>query len=117
MAKNTRKNNLTKKEQSTTTAYKMMSDKINNLEASLRKTQDESEKLQQKNHELDKRSVLLESKLKNNWFLEILKFISAGGVGFAVNYFTAGLVSISLSIGIPSVIIFIVCVIVGKNDF
>lgn len=115
MAKKSKNIILTKKEQSTTTAYKMMSDKINNLEASLKKTQDGSEVLQQTNHELDKKVAMLENKLEKNGFIEILKFISAGGVGFAVNYFTAGLKALSFSIGIPSVIIFIICVVVNKR--
>ncbi|MDO8590925.1 MAG: hypothetical protein Q7R65_03015 [bacterium] len=108
-------NNLTKKEQSTTTAYKMMSDKINNLEASLKKTQDESEKERQAGHELDKKLVLLESKLENSVSLEVFKFLSSGGIGFSINYITTGFWSIGLSIGIPSVVIFIVCIIVSKK--
>jgi len=108
-------NSLTKKEQATTATYKMMSDKINNLEASLKKTQDESEKFQQENHELDKKVVLLEDKMKNNIWIEIFKFISSGGIGFSINYLTAGSESIGLSIGIPSVIIFIICLVVNKK--
>lgn len=108
-------NNLTKKEQSTTTAYKMMSERINNLEASLKKTQDESEKERQAKHELDKNIILLESRLKNNIIVDIFKFLSSGGVGFSINYITTGSIFLGLSVGIPSIVIFIVCVVVNKK--
>ena len=113
--KKKQRNSLTKKEQATTATYKMMSDKINNLEASLKKTQDEAEKFQKENHELDKKAVLLEDKLKNNVWIEIFKYISSGGIGFSVNYFTGGNQYLGLSIGIPSLIVFIVCIIVNKK--
>lgn len=116
MGKNrVKKENLTKKEQSTTTAYKMMSEKINNLEASLKKTQDESEKGRNEKNELDKKIVLLEAQQKNNNSIEIIKFIATGGIGFSVNYITIGSMSLGLSIGIPSIIIFIVCIVVNKK--
>lgn len=114
-AKHNQNNILTKKEQSTTATYKLMSDKVNNLEASLKKIQDESEKIRQEKHELDKKLVLLESSLKNNIYIEIIKFGSTGGMGFAINYITAGSWSLGLSIGIPSMIIFIVCIIANKK--
>jgi hypothetical protein len=108
-------NNLTKKEQSTTTAYKMMSLKINNLEASLKKTQNESEKERKEKHELDKKMILLENQLKNNNTIEIIKFLSTGGIGFSINYITIGSIYLGLSVGIPSIIIFIVCIVVNKK--
>jgi hypothetical protein len=113
-AKNNQNTTLTKKEQSTTTAYKLMSQKINNLKSSLKKSQDESGRERQEKHELEKKLVLLENKIKNNNFLEILQFISSGGIGFSINYITAGSWGLGLSIGIPSIIIFIVCVSVNK---
>lgn len=116
MAKRSKnKNELTKKEQSTTTAYKMMTVKINNLEASLRKTQDESEKERGEKHELDKQVVLLEAKLKNNYLIELFKFLSSVGVGFSVNYVTTGLTELGLSIGIPSIIIYFICIVVNRK--
>jgi len=92
-----------------------MSEKINNLEASLKKTQDESEAERQAKHELDKKVVLLESRLKSNIPIEIFKFLSSGGIGFAINYITGGEWSLGLSVGIPSVVIFIVCIVVNKK--
>lgn len=108
-------NNLTKKEQSTTTAYKMMSEKINNLEASLKKTQDESVKETQEKHALDKKMVLLEDRIRNNTLIEIFKFLSSGGIGFSINYITTGYLPLGLSVGVPSIIIFIVCTVVYKK--
>lgn len=110
-----KQNNLTKKEQSTTTAFKMMSTKINSLEASLKKTQNESEKERKEKHELDKKLVLLEAQLKNNTIIEIIKFLASGGIGFSINYITIGSISLGLSVGIPSVIIFVVCIAVNKK--
>ena len=106
---------LTQKEQSTTATYKLMSEKINNLEASLKKTQDESEKNRTEKHEVEKRNILLEEKLKNNNLIEIFKFISSGGIGFSINYFTIGNISLALSVGVPSLVIYIVCVVVNKK--
>jgi len=115
MAKNKTQNKLTKKEQSTTTAYKLMSEKINNLEASLKKTQDEAEKIRTEKYGIEKKNILLEEKLKNNNFIEILKFLSSVGVGFSVNYFTNGSSGLGYSIGVPSIIIFIICIIVTRK--
>jgi len=114
MVKNERQNKLTKREQSTTTAYKMMSDKINNLEKSLKKTQDESEKERKEKHELEKKKILLEAELSKNNIIEVIKFLSSVGMGFSINYLTSGQASLGLSIGIPSLIIFIVCLIKDK---
>ncbi len=116
MGKKNKKNNLlTKKEQATTVSYKMMSEKISNLEASLKKTQDESSKLSNENHELDKKNILLEERLKNNSWIEVFKFVSSGGIGFSINYFTNGNITTALSVGIPSFIIFLVCIVVNKK--
>ena len=110
-----RDNKLTKKEQATNVAYKLMSEKINSLEKSLKKTQDESEKERQAKNELEKKIILLESNLENNIYIEIFKFLSSGGIGFAINYVTGGFWQLGLSIGIPSIIVFIVCIVVSKK--
>ena len=115
MAKNKSQNTLTKKEQSTTTAYKLMSEKINNLEASLKKTQDEAEKSRTEKYETEKKNILLEEKLKNNNFIEIFKFLSSVGVGFSVNYFTNGSSELGYSIGVPSIVIFVICILVTRK--
>lgn len=107
-ARRKQKNTLTKKEQSTTTAYKMMSEKIKNLEASLKKTQDESEKIRAEKYKIEKENAILEYKQKKNFLTELFRFISAVGIGFSVNYFTAQNYTLALCIGIPAVIIFII---------
>jgi len=115
MIKNVNKNSLTRKEQSTTVAYKMMSDKIKNLERSLKKTQDEAQKMQKENHELDKNVVLLESKLEGKVVIAILRFLSSGGMGFAANYITSDNIYLGLSIGIPSIVIFVASIVLNKK--
>lgn len=109
------KNNLTKKEQSTTTAYKMMSEKINNLESSLKKTQDESEKIRTEKYEIEKENILLKEKLKDSWFISVLEFISSASLGFGLSYLTTHNTQIALSISIPSIIVYIVCVYLTKK--
>jgi hypothetical protein len=103
------KNKLTKKEQSTTTAYKMMSEKINKLEASLKKTQDESGKIHSEKYEIEKKNILLWEKLKDRFLIRVLEFISAGGFGFAISYLSEKNYQLVLFVGIPSFIIYIVC--------
>lgn len=113
-AKN-RKNHLTKKEQSTTTAYKMMSEKINNLEASLKKTQDESGKIRTEKYEIEKENILLKEKLKNHLFISFLEFISSAGFGFGLSYFATNDIQTALSISIPSIIIYGICMYLTKK--
>ena len=104
---------LTNSEKTTTTAYKMMSEKINSLEQSLRKTQDAHEDERQKNHELDKKVVVLENRLKNNRLVEVFKFLSSLGVGFSINYITNGNYHFGVPIFIASVVIYFVCIKLG----
>ncbi len=115
MAKNKSQNTLTKKEQSTTTAYKLMSEKINNLEASLKKTQDEAEKIRTEKYEIEKRNVILEEKLKNYWLITFFEFISSAGFGFAVGVIPTQNWTLALSVGMPSLIIYIVCLYLTKK--
>lgn len=114
MVGRTLKTNLTKKEQSTTTAYKMMSDKINSLKASLKKTQDGYERERQKNHDLDKEKALLQAKFQNNSAIEFFKFLSSLGIGFAINYITQNNISLGIAFGIPSVVVFLICLKINK---
>ena len=97
---------LTKKEQSTTTAHKLMSEKINNLEASLKKTQDEAEKIRTEKYEIEKKNVLLEEKLKNSTVISILEFLSSAGLGFGLSYFSTNNLQLAFSISIPSAIVY-----------
>lgn len=114
MVKNNPKNNLTKKEQSTTTAYKMMSEKINSLEASLKKTQDEAERIRSEKFELEKKYILLENKLKDQKLILFLEFISSAGLGFALGEFKDNF-QLTLSVGVPSLIVYSVCIFLTKK--
>src|SRR3989339_996655 len=105
---------LTQKEQSTTATYKLMSEKINNLEASLKKTQDEAEKIRTEKYEIEKKNVLLEEKLKNYWLITFFEFISSAGFGFAVGVIPTQNWILALSVGTPSLIIYIVCLYLTK---
>ncbi len=109
------KNNLTKKEQSTTVAYKMMLEKVNNLEASLKKTQDECEKFRLKNHEIEKSYILLDAKLKNYSLITVFEFISSVLFGFSLSYFPIGNYILAFSIGIPAITVYIICVYLTKK--
>lgn len=110
-----KQNKLTKKEQASTTAYKLLSQETKRLRESLKIIQDESEKERKERHELDKKVVLLESKLKINWILETFKFLASGGVGFSIAYFTSDSTQLGWSILIPSVIVYIVCAVVNNK--
>jgi uncharacterized membrane protein YeiB len=112
--KKKRNNHLTKKEQSTTTAYKMMSEKINGLEASLKKTQDESETIRVEKYEIEKKHILLEQKLKNRLFITFLEFISSAGFGFALSFISTNLQT-AVSIGAPSLIVYLICIYLTKK--
>lgn len=114
-SKQKQKNILTRKEQSTTTAYKMMSEKINNLEASLKKIQDESENIRSAKYEIEKKNILLEDKLKDQFIIRVLEFISAGGFGFAISYLPEKNWNLVLSVGIPSLVIYIICLYLTKK--
>lgn len=108
-------NKLTKKEQANTATYKLMSEKIKSLEKSLKKTQDESERERCRKYELDKEVALLKERSKNNIYIEAFKFLSSCGIGFAINYATNGFWKISLMIGIPSIVIFLACILIYKK--
>lgn len=105
---------LTKKEQTTTTAYKFMKDKVEKLEASLKKTQDGNEKIINEKFELEKRNILLEEKMKKRYFITFLEFISTAAFGFALSYIPQGNYSLVFSIGIPSGIIYLICLYLTK---
>ncbi len=115
MKAKSKENLLTKKEQSTTVAYKMMSEKINNLEASLKKTQDASEIIRTEKYEIEKKNILLEEKLKNSLFISILEFLSSTGVGFGLNYFVTHNFQMAFSILVPSISIYAVCAYLTKK--
>ncbi len=108
-------NHLTKKEQSTTTAYKMMSEKINSLEASLKKTQDESETIRVEKQEIEKKYILLEQKLKDHLFITILEFLCSVGLGLTIGYLPNGNLPMTLSIGIPSLVVYLICIYITKR--
>ncbi len=109
-----KQNRLTKTEQATNVAYKMMSEKITSLEQSLKKTQDESEKERQEKHELDKKVVLLESKIKNNPFIKASEFISTAAVGFSINYITSSDYQLGVPIMIAGLSVYIICIVLNR---
>lgn len=115
MAAKRKQNHLTKKEQSTTTAYKMMSEKINSLEASLKKIQDESEKIRAEKYEIEKKYILLEQKLKDHTFITFLEFLSSAGFGFAISYLPDKNWEMAFAIGIPSIIVYCLCLYLTKK--
>jgi hypothetical protein len=102
------RNRLTKREQSTPVAYKLLSTQNKSLKLSLRKTQDELEKLRQEKTEIDKNFAVLQHKAKSIFWIEFAKFSSSAGIGFATNYVFSGSLNIALSIGIPSLLVFLV---------
>jgi hypothetical protein len=112
---NNKQNKLTKKEQTTTATYKLMSEKINYLEESLEKTQNESEIIREEKHNLDKELAITKSKLEKNNYLEILKFFSSAGVGLSINYLTGGSYSLCMLIGIPCLIIYAACLLLDTK--
>ena len=78
------------------------------LKKSLKKTQDELEKMRAEKFQHEKRNAVLENKQKTLIWIEIFKFLSSAGVGFAINYYFIGNVSYALVVGIPSLLLFIV---------
>ena len=108
-------NKLNKTEKATITAYKMLCTQNNTLKKSLKKTQDECEKFRNENHELDKKVALMEERFKNNIYIEVFKFLSTCSLGFAINYATNGFWQTGLTIGIPSVIVFLACILIYKK--
>lgn len=101
------KNKLTKAEQSTTVAFKFLSTQNKSLKLSLKKTQDELEKIRQEKYELDSKIAVLQHKQKSIFWIEFAKFISAGGIGFATNYYFSGNIDRAFMFGIPSIVIFL----------
>lgn len=92
-----------------------MSEKINSLEASLKKTQDESEKIRVEKYEIEKKHILLEQKLKDHSFITFLEFLSSASFGFAMSYLSDRNWEMALAIGIPSVIVYVVCLYLTKK--
>ena len=100
-------NGLTTKEQKTTAAFKLMSDKVKTLEKSLKSTQDELEKTREKYHEADKSNAVYSSKNTTVIFHEVLKFVISvvcGGIG--VNMITSGAVKNGAIVIIVGIIIY-----------
>lgn len=101
---------LTKKEQATTTAYKLMCDKVNKLEDSLKAIQNENEKLRNENTELDRRNIILEEKNGTSFVLESCKFISASGIGIAVNFLFVNKIEIGIALSVPFLLLYLLCI-------
>ena len=101
-------NKLTKKEQGTSVAYKFLNTQNKSLKLSLKKTQDELEKLRQEKNEIDRTLAVLQHKVKSILWIEFAKFASGAGIGFATNYVFSGNIDRAFMIGIPSVLIFLV---------
>jgi len=102
-------------EQKTTAAFKLLSGQIKTLKQSLKKTQDGLEKTRLEKLELEKKNILLEQKQKIIFWIDLFKFISAAGMGFAANYLVVGDYKTSAVIGIPSIVIFIVSLICSSK--
>ena len=118
MTQKKRQNNkygLSKAEQKTTTAFKMLSAENDSLKKSLKKTQDELEKMRREKFEHEKKNSLLEYRLEATFWIELFKFLASAGIGVSASYFIVGNLYLSLTIGIPTVVIFIVTLIFGKK--
>lgn len=114
MPKNNKKKNkiLTPAEQKTTVAFKLMSEKIETLEKSLKITQDELESYRSKYYESDKNHAIEKSRNNTLVFHEILKFVvSVIGGGIGVNLISGGqinngVICLTITIVIYSAIVF-----------
>ncbi len=110
MLKKKKKNELTLKEQKTSAAFKLQSERIKTLEKSLKKTQDELENYREKYHEADKNHALACSKNNVSALHEILKFVVSavcGGIGanfISSRNYLAGFLLIIMSIILYSII-------------
>ena len=102
-------------EQKTTAAFKLKTAEIKALKKSLKKTQDKLEEMRQEKVGHEVRNAVLENKQKNVLWIELFKFISAAGVGFATSYVISNNISLALTFGIPSIIIFIIALIADNK--
>lgn len=111
-----RKKGLTPAEQKTTTAFKLMSEKVKTLEKSLKSTQDELGIYRTKYHEADKNNAVLASKVNTLVFHEILKFVVSvvcGGIG--INLIVNGILVLGCIVVIFGIILYAAIVISDKS--
>ena len=106
---------LSKAEQETTTAFKMLSAENEVLKKSLKKTQDHLEKMREEKFKHEKENGILKYKLESFFWIEIFKFISSAGVGVAGNYILNSDFKTALAIGLPSIVIFIVTLVFSNK--
>lgn len=84
-------------------------DELTTVKKSLKKLQNEHEKLRMKNFETDKENTLLSYRLHINFIPEALKFLSsAGGLGFAVGLYFQGHMKYAYIVGGVSIFIYII---------
>lgn len=103
----TKKNTLTPKEQKTTGTFKLMSERAEVLEGSLKLTQDELEKYREKYHEADKNHALEISKNSTLVFHEVLKFsVSTIFGGLGVNLITSQVYSKGVGLIIAGIVLY-----------
>jgi|GEM_PF-3535430 len=107
--------NLTNKDLESPGVAKFVINENETLKKSLRETQDRLEKIKEEKFEHEKKNIILETKQKSIFWIEFFKFISSVGIGFAISYIFSGNNTAALSFGIPSVIIFIIALIVGNK--
>ena len=107
---------LTQKEQATTAAFKLQQQQIENLKESLKNTQNELEKLREKNFEIEKNNVILQHKQKSIILVEILKFLSSAWIWVAGSFLISWNFLLFLCIAIPSLIIYIVCLVLCNKQ-
>lgn len=112
-----RKNNhkLTKAEQATTVAYKLISEQNENLKKSLKKTQDELEKMRDDKFSHEIENTLLKQKQKSIFWIEFFKIISGCGIGFSLNYLQTQNYSLFLVYLVPSLVICIVTLVFSNK--
>ena len=106
--KQNNKYELSTAEQKTTVAFKMLSTENDSLKKSLENTQNELEKMREEKFKQEKNNSILEYKLESVFWVESFKFLSSAGIGVAGSYLISGNILLTLSVGAPSVIIFIV---------
>lgn len=112
---NQKNNNLRPAEQKTTAAFKLLSEQIKTLKLSLKKTQDSLEQSRTEKSEVEKRNSILEYKQRSIFWIEIFKFLSSAGIGFAANYLVIADFNTALFYGVPSIIIFSVTIIFSNK--
>ena len=102
---------LTPKEQATTAAFKLQQQQIENLKESLKNTQNELEKLREEKFEIEKNNAILQHKQESIVRIETFKFLSSAWIWVAGSFLISWNYLLFSCIGIPSLVVYIVCLI------